>query len=344
MAAFDVSTFLEPVSDEAPCGDDLEYDSEFGELNRVAEGKPEQVMGDEVHPAEPPNWREVDEIAQKLLERTRDLRIATHLAQAQLNLNGLPGFVAGLELIYGLSTAHWDAVFPLLVDEDGDEDPDYRVNSLAALNDHAEVVGSLGRAILVSSRALGRFSLRDMRLASGEISPGEDEEAPDPTHIDAAFLECDLDELTETAAAADRCRELVEAMDTYYREQLGVETTPDFSSLQAEIEEVRRALKEQLSRRGVDQPEEEGAEGAAAAAPAQAAARPGEINSREDAIRVIDKLCEYFRKHEPSSPVPLLLQRAKRLVSKDFMEILRDLTPDAVSQAEMIGGLERDDY
>ena len=233
-------------------------------------------------------------------------------------------------------------MFPLLVDEDGDEDPDYRVNSLAALNDHNEVVASLGRAILVSSRALGRFSLRDMRMASGEISPGEDEEAPDPTHIDAAFLECDLDELTDTAAAADRCRELVEAIDTYYREQLGIEVTPDFSNLQSEIEEVRRALKEQLSRRGVDQPEEEGAEGEPAAA-GPPAARAGEINSREDAIRVIDKLCEYFRKHEPSSPVPLLLQRAKRLVAKDFMEILRDLTPDAVSQAEMIGGLENED-
>ena len=33
---------------------------------------------------------------------------------------------------------------------------------------------------------------------------------------------------------------------------------------------------------------------------------------------------------EPSSPVPLLLQRAKRLFAKDFLEILRDLTPGGV--------------
>ena len=54
---------------------------------------------------------------------------------------------------------------------------------------------------------------------------------------------------------------------------------------------------------------------------------------------MIDKVCLYFERNEPSSPVPLLLQRAKRLISKDFLEILRDLTPDGVSQAELIGGV-----
>ena len=46
----------------------------------------------------------------------------------------------------------------------------------------------------------------------------------------------------------------------------------------------------------------------------------------------------YYERHEPSSPVPLLLKRAKRLVAKDFMEILRDLAPDGVDQAERISG------
>jgi type VI secretion system protein ImpA len=53
---------------------------------------------------------------------------------------------------------------------------------------------------------------------------------------------------------------------------------------------------------------------------------------------MLDKICAYYSRYEPSSPVPLLLQRAKRLVSKDFMEILQDLTPDSVSQAQKICG------
>ena len=49
-------------------------------------------------------------------------------------------------------------------------------------------------------------------------------------------------------------------------------------------------------------------------------------------------ICDYYRTNEPSSPVPLILQRAQRLVAKDFMEILTELTPDALSQLQVITG------
>jgi type VI secretion system protein ImpA len=52
-------------------------------------------------------------------------------------------------------------------------------------------------------------------------------------------------------------------------------------------------------------------------------------------------LCEYYRRHEPSSPIPVLLRRAKRLVSKDFMDIIRDLTPSGIPEAELLAGAEK---
>jgi type VI secretion system protein ImpA len=53
----------------------------------------------------------------------------------------------------------------------------------------------------------------------------------------------------------------------------------------------------------------------------------------------------YYDRNEPSSPVPMLLQRAKRLISKDFLDIMRDLTPEGVAQAELLGGItHEDDY
>jgi type VI secretion system protein ImpA len=65
----------------------------------------------------------------------------------------------------------------------------------------------------------------------------------------------------------------------------------------------------------------------------------GDFTTREDVIRALDKICEYYRRYEPSSPVPLFLNRAKRLASKSFLEILRDLTPDALNQALSLGGI-----
>jgi type VI secretion system protein ImpA len=65
----------------------------------------------------------------------------------------------------------------------------------------------------------------------------------------------------------------------------------------------------------------------------------GGIKSRQDAIRALDAAAEFFRKNEPSSPIPLFLERAKRLVAKDFLEVLADIAPDAVPTARSAGGL-----
>jgi type VI secretion system protein ImpA len=64
----------------------------------------------------------------------------------------------------------------------------------------------------------------------------------------------------------------------------------------------------------------------------------GEINSREDVIRVLDKICLYYERVEPSSPIPILLQRSKRLVSANFLDIMRDIAPDGLAQVEHLRG------
>ena len=66
----------------------------------------------------------------------------------------------------------------------------------------------------------------------------------------------------------------------------------------------------------------------------------GVVKSRQDVVRVLDAAADFFRRTEPSSPIPLLLARAKRLVSKDFLEVLADIAPDAVAQARAAGGLK----
>jgi type VI secretion system protein ImpA len=64
----------------------------------------------------------------------------------------------------------------------------------------------------------------------------------------------------------------------------------------------------------------------------------GEIRSREDVVKLLEKICEYYRRTEPSSPVPLILKRAARLAEMNFMEIINDLSPDSISQIRTITG------
>jgi type VI secretion system protein ImpA len=66
---------------------------------------------------------------------------------------------------------------------------------------------------------------------------------------------------------------------------------------------------------------------------------PGAIGSRQDAIRALDAVAQYFRQHEPSSPLPMLIDRAKRLVSKNFLEVLEEIAPEGLAGARAAGGL-----
>jgi len=69
----------------------------------------------------------------------------------------------------------------------------------------------------------------------------------------------------------------------------------------------------------------------------------GSINTRADVLKALNLICDYYRNNEPSSPVPLILQRAQRLVDKDFMAIMNDLTPDALTQLRVITGTKAEE-
>jgi type VI secretion system protein ImpA len=100
---------------------------------------------------------------------------------------------------------------------------------------------------------------------------------------------------------------------------------------------LRKILREQLELRGA-------ADAAAAesgeAAEGGAGKAVGGIKSRQDAIRAIDTIAAYFRQNEPSSPVPVFLDRAKNLVGKSFLEILKDVAPEGVAGAKLAGGIK----
>src|SRR5262249_25190275 len=67
-------------------------------------------------------------------------------------------------------------------------------------------------------------------------------------------------------------------------------------------------------------------------------AMTAEIRSRDDAVQMLELVCNYLERHEPSNPAPLFIRAAKRLIKKGFLEIVRDLMPDSLSQLEKLAG------
>jgi type VI secretion system protein ImpA len=69
----------------------------------------------------------------------------------------------------------------------------------------------------------------------------------------------------------------------------------------------------------------------------------GGINSPTDVQNALDRIIGYYERCEPSSPLPLLLLRAKKLVNADFLTIVRNMAPSGIENVNLIGGLEDDD-
>jgi type VI secretion system protein ImpA len=338
MPFVSVGELLAPISVEAPSGPNLEYDAEFAKLERLAQGKPEQQMGSTVVAAEEPDWKVVTKDAQVLLGRTKDLRVAIHLAKALLRLGGLEGFSEGLAVLRGLVDGYWDTVHP--VPEDAD-DP-MRMNTLAALVDGA-TLAAVRTTPLVSSRALGKFSLRDIAVASGELPPAPDQPAPQMAAIEGAFASIELETLSATEAAAKRALDDVTTIEALVTERVGGSQAVNLSKLSAMLASAHKTLAAALGRRQAAPADGAGADGGGAAtteggAPARRSTMPGEISSRQDVMDALDRIVAYYERYEPTSPLPIVMKRAKRMVSMSFLEIMKDVAPDAMSQAELLRG------
>jgi len=57
---------------------------------------------------------------------------------------------------------------------------------------------------------------------------------------------------------------------------------------------------------------------------------------------MLQRVSEWIERNEPSNPAPLLIQRAQRLMKKNFMEIIRDLVPEGLGQIEKLAGPGRE--
>ncbi len=339
MADVDVNRYLEPVSEDAPCGDNLEYDPLLQEIEKAAEGTAERVVGDSVLPGEDPDWRQVRRKSLEALERTRDIQVCVYLLRAMLQLDGLSGVAQGLQLIRGQLERYWDCVHP--VQDEDDDYPVLRMNLLSTLMDREAFLRPLQHTPLTDSQVMGRYSLHDIELSKGS-SDGDDEELPKPSQIEAAFMDTDLEALEQNSRDVDVALGEVQAMSTLTNDKVGAVNAPDFSSLITLLKDLQAVLREQLQRRGstlesgeeADQTTSVTADGQAGQVNLHA------INSREDVQKAIDAINDYFQRQDPSSPIPFLLKRVRRLLFMDFREILQELAPDGISQAETVFGAE----
>jgi type VI secretion system protein ImpA len=340
---------MQPLSESAPCGQSLEdspilagFDAYrlFGQQTAIGPQRPGQNDND---PPTPPNWAEMREKSLEALATSKDLRVLAHLGAALLWQDGLLPFFGTLNVAAGWLETWFDAVYPRV-----DEDAFFRTNALNNFVDRLAIVDALRRTALVSNRQLGALSLRRMELATGTI-PATPADSPPPTdgEIRAAFAEAPIGELRALVAGAEGALAALARIDAKMTAAGGVDATANFDgrsdkernvSLRHQLKRIRDVVVEQIAAR----PDAVAAAGSSAGgADGQPAAAMvvGAIRSRQEAVRALDAVAAFFLQTEPSSPVPMFVERAKRLIAKNFLEVLQDIAPDALDSVKAVGGI-----
>jgi type VI secretion system protein ImpA len=335
----DREALLAPVKESPPCGPNLERDLAFFELEEAAKGKPEQTNGTVVlKPAEEPKWPAVGELSQALLQRSKDLRVAIHLTRALTHTDGLPGLGVGLRVIHGMLERYWTEVYPRL-EAEHDDDPLERLNALAPLTDPGALIGDLRNVYLVDSREHGQLQGRDVEIALGRLAPvGTAGAAKTLGQIHAQIAAAFAGDRAVPASLRQSC-DAVQGIQTLINDHVSSEYAIDLKPLRQCLENLLETCDAALGG-GSGQGTAGESQPAAADRPASTAGvgALGEIRTREDAVRVLDLVCAYMKVHEPSNPAPLFIRRAQRLMRKDFVEIVKDLIPDSLSNLEKLAG------
>jgi type VI secretion system protein ImpA len=350
----DITEFAKPLAGEKPAGENMEYDQGYLEMETLASGQG-------VAEGEGPDWKLLAKNCKALWEKTRDLRVAVYLTIAETAGGGVKELAAGLQLINFLVKEMWDTVYPLL-DPDDNNDPTERINIFAmlspetgAMNDPVMFINRLREIKIMPPLP---YTIRDLLIAQGEIEP-LDGKTVDLNLIIGEIMGIPLPQVTEQADYAKTAREIIESI---CKEANGKITGGDTLSLAALTKELDKLIKffnnyfaaagetgEKYSGEedSVEKTSAGGTSGTAGdkrAAPGSAVAGAS-VNianykpaTRTDALSLLKKVIEYYQGMEPSSPIPLLLNRALRMAQMNFLELLENIAPEAVTRGRDILG------
>lgn len=373
-----IDEFAAPVSGEKPCGILAPvHEGQIDALVRLISPRPATLETDSdgntriVEPAQEPDWYRIRVLAEglfrggKLTDLTavkgvsatvdcgpiRHLQVGLVLALAALRTEGIPGFADGLGLIERLLLEQWVELHPVAT-EDPDE-PYYRragilgrlEQPLGQLGDPWRIAEALLGATLLNSQKQGVLSMRDclapwkVDLGLPDLGPGPEPTAAEieeaRTRIRSARAE-DPDATSLQLAAIVEARRALAGIEGVFREKTGDKGVPNTAGLAKILESARAWLEDRV----VPAPQVEPASGGRSGA-GDNSLRSGPVSSRDEAMKVLVEVAAYFERHEPSSPIPMLLRRVQRLAGMSFLGILEELElgTEAVPQFRRLAGV-----
>ncbi|MDX8442170.1 type VI secretion system protein TssA [Mesorhizobium australafricanum] len=373
----DLALWLNPLNGENPSGEDLRNDPAFHELERLTEAQLKVVHdgGNKTSQTTVPvDWPAVLEKAEELRLRGRDLRLLVLVTRALANEEGLAGLTQGLALIARTFEQYWDTMHPSLRTGAPREAALRRINALLDLQNGQEgLLANLRQVVFFSPRAIGPISGRDLEQAALDERVMLQEAASGLGTAEKAALTSAHNQLlnrvrTGCAAQIDQAADAMTSLLADARAAIAALDAVD-AALNARIEgngatvpELKKFLQRLLTTlernsgavaNGAAKPAPQAAEPAmparnghgaetmaSVASPLEASTGlPDRINSRDEVVKCLDLVVAFYDRTEPSSPIPHLARRVRRMVHMDFVELMEDLAPSGLKEFRLLAGV-----
>jgi type VI secretion system protein ImpA len=315
--SIDLDRFLAPIADDDPAGPDLAYDPDRYRIEQAFD-----VAGDGDADVPAVDWREIVALIASQADRTKDIWLAIYLARAGALSGRLDTVIAGSQALAGLLGRYWDTVHPRL------EDYGFpgRRGACDTLASYREFTAPLQRLTVIEHPRLGSFSAGDLvRFARG----GSNEEGYGAFRAALDDPAVGVEALVVFIGQWDSLRAALEEVDATLTEHAGDDVGSNFAPIYETLRPVRAAANALL-------PPELRDDVASNFSTPVGSSLPEALSGRDDVARALDLIIAFYRQHEPSSPIPLLMERAKTWVTLDFLEILGDIAPRATDEARAI--------
>ncbi len=315
----DLDDLLAPISDAAPCGEDMAFSAEYDRLQEARRGDdPTLDQGEWVTDLKVADWPAVQaQTAALLRSRTKDLQLAVWFSEAGARLQGFPGLALGYRLVAGLCERYWDALHPL-PDEEGDVEQ--RIGNLGWLVAHSQ---AWIKAIPLAQGPQGRFAQVHFDTARARQANPDDHAAavdglPPLEVMEAARRATPREFYVTLVESVPDCEAALKQLEAVVDARLGNDG-PSFSAVRDQLAYTHRLVLRHAREAGVLVDGDGGEAGAGAdtgAGPGevvvQGSAGSSQIQSRREALAQLRRVADFFRRTEPHSPVAYLADKAAR--------------------------------
>jgi type VI secretion system protein ImpA len=330
------SGFLAPVSEEAPCGPDLDAEGDAEFLNFMASIEGQIPAAYFSFDRKSIDFPAAFATGERLLARSHDVRLLVLLCKLSILNRDLARFAHWCAVLARLLADHWDEAHPR--GEDGDFIA--RISQISTLDDNPVVILPLQYAPLAETQRDGALSFRAQLVASGELKPRESENLPDARGIDRILLNADMSALT---GALDSLRAIQGAINQIQKvviERAGFEQAPSFSALPPLLERMIAFLQGAIAQRDPSFAARPAEGEAAVQGEAQVPAAASGFASLADVDAALGAALGYFERNEPSSAAVLLVGQARQLLGKNLYDVMKLLAPTHADSARIFVGAE----